>query len=642
MEYTHKFSSGPLLMDDIIENYFSLRKARGKCLRCSKYNKFWSCPEFGFNEKLLLEQFQYLYVVGREYAVPKEHKQTITGVVRTKNYIEEVQARMNTESWRDLLEIEKDYPNAMTLRPGNCNICEAAGIKCAKQNHERCRHSELVRFSMESLGLDADSIAKFEVGMLLSWPSDNHLPEKIACLMGVMTNEKIPMQQLKSYFPDAKKSYLKAGQTILGGEDAPQAKRLDSWLDHQAQELSAKEAVQGDHGSWLGFKDNSLSSGDFVKSRPWAQGDAEFPGPPPEYAADALPEGDRVAPSPQPGAPEAASKPQPVEENAEALDENGEPKYKWLGFKRPVEEAEALMRERPIPKFNVTEEAAASEEPSPQPACATAPVDESQTSQGNNIQFDRLSTIRQELERTIRKAMPEASDAQVMQLLAETLQGAATKRQHQEHVAPGSEGVTVLSDPPGSHSAPSEPPIPAQAPPQLAPAPAVQTSESAAETVSPVSQPEEKSPPKQQVHRKVRRVAKPKPARKKGRLKPKASQDVLGAALAIAQAVVSETEEPAVEDYEAAESYEDDAFETAQEVICEDIPEPSEAAPSTEAAASEAPAASAAQAPDSEAPADPNDLKGDDDTRYKWLGFKADIGEGDQYEKGAWRRKKNY
>lgn len=326
MEYTHKFSSGPLLMDDIIENYFSLRKARGKCLRCSKYNKFWSCPEFGFDEKLLLEQFQYLYVVGREYAVPKEHKQTITGVVRTKNYIEEVQARMNTESWRDLLEIEKDYPNAMTLRPGNCNICEAAGIKCAKQNHERCRHSELMRFSMESLGLDADSIAKFEVGMLLSWPSDNHLPEKIACLMGVMINEKIPMQQLKSYFPDAKKSYLKAGQTILGGEDAPQAKRLDSWLDHQTQELLAKEAVQGDHGSWLGFKDNSLSSGDFVKSRPWAQDDAEFPGPPPEYAADALPEGDRVAASPPPDVPEAAPKPLPPAEGVEASDENNEPK----------------------------------------------------------------------------------------------------------------------------------------------------------------------------------------------------------------------------------------------------------------------------------------------------------------------------
>jgi predicted metal-binding protein len=626
MEYTHKFSSGPLLMDDIIENYFSLRKARGKCLRCSKYNQFWSCPEFGFDEKLLLEQFQYLYVIGREYAVPKEHKQTITGVMRTKNYIEEVQARMNTESWRDLLEVEKDYPNAMTLRPGNCNICEAAGIKCAKQNHERCRHSELMRFSMESLGLDADSIAKFEVGMLLSWPSDNHLPEKIACLMGVMTNEKIPMQQLKRYFPDAKKSYLKVGQTILGGEDAPRAKRLDSWLDHQARELLAKEAEQEDHGSWLGFKDESLSSGDFVKSRPWAEGDAEFPGPPPEYAADAPPEGDRGAPSPQ-----------PAEEKAEAPDENGEPQYKWLGFKRPVEEAEALMRERPIPKFNVAEEAAVPEEPAPRPAETVAPSGDSQASRRDNIQFDRLAMIRQELERTIRKAMPEASDAQVMQLLAETLQGAVTKRQHQEHVAPGSEGATVLSDPPGSHPAPPEPPMPVQAPPQPAPEPAVQPPE-------PASQLEEKAAPERQDRGKVRRAAKPKPARKKARPKPKASQDVLGAALAIAQAVVSETEAPAAEDYgpTAYESDEAEVYETAREAVCEDALTPSEAAPSAEAetSASEAPPASAEPAP--EEPADPNDLKGDDDTRYKWLGFKAELSDGDQYEKGAWRKKKNY
>lgn len=640
MEYTHKFSSGPLLMDDIIENYFSLRKARGKCLRCSKYNKFWSCPEFGFDEKLLIEQFQYLYVIGREYAVPKEHKQTITGVMRTKNYIEEVQARMNTESWRDLLEVEKDYPNAMTLRPGNCNICEAAGIKCAKQNHERCRHSELMRFSMESLGLDADSIAKFEVGMLLSWPSDNHLPEKIACLMGVMTNEKIPMQQLKSYFPDAKKSYLKAGQTILGGEDAPQAKRLDSWLDHQAQELLAKEAEQEDHGSWLGFKDESLSSGDFVKSRPWAEGDAEFPGPPPEYAADAPLEGDRApVAAPQPGVPEAVPKLLPAEEKAEAPDENGEPKYKWLGFKRPVEEAEALMRERPIPKFNVPEETAASE-PAPHPAETGAPAGESQVGPGNNIQFDRLAMIRQELETTIRQAMPDASDAQVMQLLAETLQGAAAKRQHQEHVAPGSEGATVLSNPPGSHPASSAPP--AQPSPQPAVPSAPQPVEPAVEAVSPVPQSVQAASPRQVVRKKVRRVVKPKPVRKKARPKPAASQDVLGAALAIAQAVVSEAEEPAATDYEMVESYEDAAYEIVEAAVDEDVPEAQEGMPAVEAAAPEALAASAPQTSASEAPADPNDLKGDDDTRYKWLGFKADIGEGDQFEKGAWRKKKNY
>ena len=39
---------------------------------------------------------------------------------------------------------------------------------------------------------------------------------------------------------------------------------------------------------------------------------------------------------------------------------------------------------------------------------------------------------------------------------------------------------------------------------------------------------------------------------------------------------------------------------------------------------------------------DPNDLKGDDDTRYKWLGFKRDPDAGDGLQHGDWRKKKNY
>ena len=648
MEYTHNFSSGPLLMDHIIDEYFSLRKARGKCLRCPKYNKFWSCPEFGFDEKLLLGQFKYLYVIGREYAVPKEHKQRITGTVRTRNYVEEVKERMNTESWRDLLEIEKDYPNVMTLRPGNCNICVAAGVGCAKQEHKRCRHTELMRFSMEALGLDTDSIAKFEVGMMLNWPTDTHLPEKIACLMGVMTNEKIPMAELRSYFPDAKKSYLKAGQTILGGEDAPKAKRVDSWLEHQAEEARVREEREVQMAQRAAEEEQRMAQAAEDQERRWT--------PSPEEAE--------------------ASAPQPEAENSEELDENGQPKYKWLGFKRSVEEADEIMRERPIPKFTEKQP-----EPEPELPARPAPEPAPQSAVEGNVQFDRMAMLKSSLAEAIRREIPDATDDQVVMLATETLKNAAAKLQKKSHTAPGSKGGTTFAHVPQQQvdearhrqvqaARPQEP----DREPELEPVPErASISEQVVQNLRQSSASPQTAQPvytqRPKMKKVVRRVKK-QPAADASLPKRGSVNDVLGAALKIAKTVVSEPEP----EYEEIVEMVPDVEAAFEQQPTEPVYAPPESAPMPEepidpndlkgdddtrykwlgfkrdpdnpgAQSGPEPAETPAEAATQSAPAeevDPNDLKGDDDTRYKWLGFKRDPDAGDGLQHGDWRKKKNY
>lgn len=641
MEYTHKFSSGPLLMDHIIDEYFSLRKARGKCLRCPKYNQFWSCPEFGFDEKLLLQQFKYLYVIGREYEVPREYKQRITGTVRTKRYVEEVRERMNTESWRDLLEIEKDYPDTMTLRPGNCNICVAAGVGCAKKEHKRCRHAELMRFSMESLGLDTDSIAKFEIGMMLNWPTDTHLPEKISCLMGVMTNEKIPMAELRRYFPDAKKSYLKAGETILGGEDKPKAKRVDSWLERQSEEAMAREARE--------------------KEEIWQETHGGQPAPDSEF---------QDMPEPEETEPEAAS------EDGDGSDEDGQPKYKWLGFKRSVEEADEIMRERPIPKFNV-------KKPDPEPEAPAPEPEPAQRQPAENVQFDRMAMLKSSLAEAIRKEMPGATDDQVVQLATETLMNAAAKMQQKNHIAPGSKGKTTFSKTPVQevdevrHRQAPPTVEPEREEPELAPVPeqvsvaeqAVMNLRNSAPAPQPAPARQPQAAPKM---KKVVRRVKRRPAQDPASLPSQNSVgDVLGAALRIAKTVVSEPEpeyEEIVEMVPDVEAAFEPSAAPAEPVPAPEptpVPEPEPEDPNDLKGDDDtrykwlgfkrdpdqpkggegpkaAPAVEAESASSSSEDVDPNDLKGDDDTRYKWLGFKRDPDAGDGFQHGDWRKKKNY
>ena len=622
MDYTHKFPNGSPTMDHMCEEYLSMRKVRGYCKKCPNYGKYWSCPEFAFNEILFLNEFQYMYPIGREYTIPKKDRQKTIGIQACANYCNNLHKAMKIEAWRDLLAFEKAVPGTLALVPGNCHICEAQGMDCARQKGLKCRYAHMMRFSPEALGFDVDAISKFEIGMLLRWPREGHLPEKMSCVMAILSNQKIPRALLKKYFPDVKKTHLKAGQTILGSEEGP--KRVESWLAEQAEEIRAKEEAEGDHGSWLGFKSEALDSGDYVKERPWAQGDDEYPEEPPDVSDRA--EGDRVevreAPA-EPEAPKAEFKPLPSEEEAEELDENGEPKYKWVGFKRSPEEAEEMMYSRPIPKFNISDEEKEAQdaaidavvhgeepkatdapaeqaapkpapEPEPAPAPEAKPAPKPAPAPAPEAEPDSGSILA-EMEQSLRQKMPNASDREIFAMMKEAL---AEEMAHEN-----------------ARKAQADQAAKAPAPVKTEPAPA------------PVK-------------------AEPKPKPKPVVLPDAASVgDVLGAALAIAQAVSSEPEpEP-----EAAPEKPDPRKEAVALAAAALAAEMESSGNGVHSHVSAEPSEVPEPAPEPQAPPEPEPAPApapeaaeeeEDDSKYKWLGFKATLKDDDDFKKGGW--KKNY
>jgi len=614
MDYTHKFSSGALHMDHMIEEYLSLRKMRGYCQRCPKYGKYWSCPDYGFDEKLFLNEFKFMYLIGREYTIPKKDRQTTIGIQASAQYCIDVHNAMKVESWKDLLELEKDLPGTLSLMPGNCHVCDVAGLGCAREKGLRCRHHELMRFSLEGLGFDVDAMSKFEMGLLLRWPREGHLPEKLSCVMAILSNEKLPMAVIKKHFHDVKRSYLRAGQTILGEDENRGPKRVESWLDHQAKELQQKEEQEDSHGTWLGFKSDSLDSGDYVKERTWAQGDDEYPDAPPEL--DDRLEGDRVAPperaadEPQAAAPASAPK-GPMGPEPEDVDENGQPKYRWLGFKRTPDEAEEIMMERPIPKFSVSEEEKEAADQAPEEGAtaaetlAAAAQPSGKDEAGHNPLFDKQTFIKEELERALRREMPNASEAEI---------------------------VAMVEDALGIQSTP-------KAPSPAAPVAARETAEPAeAAPVAEVPQPEPvvSAPAQERVQREpeerpaVRQESRPEPKRPEPEPEPEPIElpdastvkDVLGAALKIAQRVIAE---PEPEPEPAAEPEKDDAMDAALEQIADELVRDVKSGARSKAQA--APSPQDQPAPEEE-----------DDSKYKWLGFKSKVAEEDGFKKGGWKK----
>ncbi|MEG0681457.1 MAG: DUF2284 domain-containing protein [Eubacterium sp.] len=359
MEFIHKFSIGPVEMDKMLEEYHQLRKTRRYCAVCPNYQKYWSCPEYGFDEVIFLKEFKYMYLIAREYEIPREDRQKVIGIQAVSEYCKQAMQTLKVQSWKDLLELENEVPGTLSLMPGNCHICDISGEGCTRPSGQKCRHPELMRFSLESLGFDVDAICKYEIGLLLLWPKEGHLPEKLSGVMALMSNEKIPMDVIKSHFPDAKKSWLRFSDGALESRNEvhQSVKRQESWIDNQAK---AKREMTSDPNyrtsqSWVGFKSNVLDSGDYIKECPWRQDEIEE-----DKEASKIVE-DKVEMA-------SVGEIKTTEESIDAVNElstqetEEEKKYQWLGFKRSVEEAEEDLKKRPIPKFNLPEEEESAEE----------------------------------------------------------------------------------------------------------------------------------------------------------------------------------------------------------------------------------------------------------------------------------------
>ncbi|MDO4287722.1 MAG: hypothetical protein Q4C55_00915, partial [Eubacterium sp.] len=377
---------------------------------------------------------------------------------------------------------------------------------------------------LESLGFDVDAICKYEIGVLLLWPKEGHLPDKLCGIMALMTNEKIPMDAIKAQFPDAKKNWLRFSETApeARNEVRPSVKRQESWLDnmHKQNQAKAEDPAYKPPKSWIGFKSSALDSGDYVKSRPWAEEEPPAPEPEPEAAseetaAEAVEVETTVAQETSQEGIEVLDPAAKTEDPAPAEEEDDDSKYKWLGFKRTVEEAEEELKRRPIPKFNV---------PEPEEAAAEGDAEEAPSTP-----------------------------------------------------VPAEE--TPAAEPAAEAKAPEAAPVPEPQPEPLpeAPAPAPQ----------PVSPPAPEPEPEEEIEY----------------LDPSSITNALSAAIDIARDVVGD------------EFIQEPVRQTAPAQSTPPQPEPSEAAPAAE--------------------------EEDDDSKYKWLGYKAtNLDDDDGFKKGGW--KKNY
>ena len=161
--------------------YFNPKIVHNYCKQCPDYDKFWSCPEFSFNEKQYLRQYNYAFIISAKlYA----------GEDEINSYYSQLRKIFD----KKLLELEKKYKHTTSLFAGRCYLCDI----CSKLSNKPCIYPEYMRYSLESLGIEVTKIVEEVLKDKIIWSNDSK-QEYILLVGGLLSKENITLNNLSLF-----------------------------------------------------------------------------------------------------------------------------------------------------------------------------------------------------------------------------------------------------------------------------------------------------------------------------------------------------------------------------------------------------------------------------------------------------------
>ena len=179
MEYTVEQIRAEISVCDYVKGYVDFEATQERCCHCSDYGKTWSCPPFDFDPVAFWKSFDVLQVYG--------YRLTYSG----ERTLKEMEAALWKEKERldaELRALESRYPGSEALSLGSCRLCKV----CTRAEGGACRHPDLVRHSIESVGGNVGKTLKDLCGIEIEWAKDGDLPEHFVLVGGLLKKDSMP------------------------------------------------------------------------------------------------------------------------------------------------------------------------------------------------------------------------------------------------------------------------------------------------------------------------------------------------------------------------------------------------------------------------------------------------------------------
>ena len=175
MNYTLTKKEATVDADEFISRYRDVERIDGYCRQCPGYGKTWSCPPFDFDPVIVTDGFKTVTVTGTTIEFDEETRAACVTAEQSSATAHEAINEVFKELLPLLYEQERQHPGSrcFTFR---CVLCPEG---CTRPEGIPCRHPELMRHSLESVGFDLVAMMHDLLGVDLEWSHDGSLPKRL-------------------------------------------------------------------------------------------------------------------------------------------------------------------------------------------------------------------------------------------------------------------------------------------------------------------------------------------------------------------------------------------------------------------------------------------------------------------------------
>ena len=151
------------------------------CRQCDSYGKLWCCPPHDHDVEQKLAAYSRAIIIGTKITFDDAPCDDANRVMR------EAFADAHAAMLPQLYELERQHPGSFALSV-RCTLC--GDTPCTRRDNLPCRHPELMRPSLESLGFNVETIARDILHTPILWAtSDTPLPPYQMLVTAVLYNE---------------------------------------------------------------------------------------------------------------------------------------------------------------------------------------------------------------------------------------------------------------------------------------------------------------------------------------------------------------------------------------------------------------------------------------------------------------------
>lgn len=172
--YTIERTEKTIKVEEYIKDYVNVEEFLQYCKECKNYDSVWSCPSYNFNPEDYWRQFSQLLVVARKIIFGPE-----VDIPRSYEIMLEVKEDMSKE----LYEMEKEFPGSVSLSAGSCSMCKDG---CTRPSGQPCKHPDLMRYSIESIGGNVGKTVSKLMGYELEWVEEGKVPSYFVLVGGLL------------------------------------------------------------------------------------------------------------------------------------------------------------------------------------------------------------------------------------------------------------------------------------------------------------------------------------------------------------------------------------------------------------------------------------------------------------------------